>query len=123
MRGVRIDRRVARPAYGPSPYGPTSPAPASAYGLAPLAGSAPHVGVVGYTLSGGVSWLGRRYGLACHSVTAIELVTGDGRHVRTDAQHETELFWAPKGGGGSFGVVTAMEFDLHPARAKRSAAP
>ena len=88
--------------------------PAAAYGLAPLAGSAGDVGVVGYTLGGGLSWLGRKHGLACNSVVAIELVTADGRHVRVDAARDPELFWALRGGGAQFGVVTAIEFELYP---------
>ena len=63
--------------------------PASAYGLAPLAGSSHDVGVVGYTLGGGLSWLARKHGFACDSVTAIELVTADGEHVRTDAEQRS----------------------------------
>jgi hypothetical protein len=82
--------------------------------LAALAGSAPDVGVVGYTLGGGLSWLGRSHGLAANSVTAIEVVTADGVARRVDADHDPELFWALRGGGGSFGVVTAMEFRLYP---------
>jgi FAD binding domain/Berberine and berberine like len=87
---------------------------AAAHGLAPLAGSAPGLGVVGYTLGGGLGWLSRRHGLACNSVTAIELVTADGRRLRADAQTERDLFWALRGGGGSFGVVTALELALVP---------
>ena len=87
---------------------------AAEHGLAGLAGSSPDVGVVGYTLGGGMSWLGRSYGLAANNVQAIELVTADGRLVRADACHETELFWALRGGGGSFGVVTAIELRLFP---------
>ena len=86
---------------------------ASEHGLAPLVGSSPDVGIVGYTLGGGVGYLGRKHGLAANSVTAIELVTADGDHIRTDADHEPDLFWALRGGGGNFGVVTAMEFELH----------
>lgn len=114
MRGVRIDaaRRRARVRAGALWQDVT--VPASAYGLAPLAGSSPDVGIVGYTLGGGLSWLGRRYGFACDSVIAIELVTADGRHVRTDAHNDPELFAALKGGGGNFGVVTALEFQLFP---------
>jgi hypothetical protein len=91
--------------------------PASVYGLAPLAGSSPDVGVVGYTLGGGLSWLARKHGFACDSVTAIELVTADGDHVRVDADNDPELFRALRGGGGNFGVVTAMEFKLYPVEA------
>ncbi|HEX6023072.1 MAG TPA: hypothetical protein VFZ00_13815, partial [Solirubrobacter sp.] len=71
-------------------------------------------GVVGYTLGGGLSWLGRKHGLACNSVVALELVTADGRYVRVDAATEPELFWGLRGGGGQFGVVTALEFELFP---------
>jgi FAD/FMN-containing dehydrogenase len=85
---------------------------AGAHGLAPLAGSSPDVGVIGYCLGGGMSWLARRHGLACTHVTRIELVTADGEHVHCDARTRPELFWALRGGGGSFGVVTAMELTL-----------
>jgi FAD/FMN-containing dehydrogenase len=74
------------------------------------------VGVTGYTLGGGIGWLARRYGLAANSVTAAELITPDGRVVRTDADHEPDLFWAVRGGGGSVGVVTALEMRLYPVR-------
>jgi FAD binding domain-containing protein/berberine-like enzyme len=87
---------------------------AAPHGLAGLSGSSPDVGVVGYSLGGGISWLGRRYGLAANSVTAVELVTADGRLIRVDADHEPDLFWALRGGGGSFGVVTALELRLYP---------
>jgi FAD binding domain/Berberine and berberine like len=83
-------------------------------GLVPLAGSSPDVRVVGYTLGGGMSLLGRKYGFAGNNVHAIELVTADGRLVRADREHEADLFWALRGGGGSFGVVTALEFRLFP---------
>jgi FAD/FMN-containing dehydrogenase len=67
-------------------------------------------------LGGGVGWLGRRYGLASNSVRALELVTADGRELRTDHDSEPDLFWAMRGGCGNFGVVTAIEFDLYPVR-------
>jgi FAD/FMN-containing dehydrogenase len=115
MRGVEIDERncIARVEAGALWIDVT--APASEAGLAPLAGSSPDVGVVGYTLGGGLSWLSRRHGLAANSVEAIEIVTADGRVVRCDRDHEPGLFWALRGGGGSFGVVTAIEFALYPA--------
>ena len=90
--------------------------PASQHGLAALGGTSPNVGVTGYTLGGGLGWLARRYGLAANSVTAVELVTPDGRLVRADAAHEPDLFWAVRGGGGSVGVVTAIEMLLYPVR-------
>ena len=87
--------------------------PASEHQLAPMVGSSHDVGVVGYTLGGGMGFIGRKHGLSAHNVRAIEVVTADGRHVRTDPEHEPELFWALRGGGGSFGVVTAIEIELH----------
>jgi FAD/FMN-containing dehydrogenase len=84
------------------------------HGLVALAGSSHDVGVVGYTLGGGVSWLGRSHGLAANQVLAVELVTADGERRRVDADHDPELFWAVRGGGGDFGVVTALEFRLFP---------
>ncbi len=87
---------------------------AAEHGLAALAGSSPDVGVVGYTIGGGMSWLGRAYGLSANNVEAIEVVTADGRIVRADACTEPDLFWALRGGGGSFGVVTAIELRLFP---------
>ncbi len=87
---------------------------AAAHGLAPLAGSSADVGVVGYTLGGGLSWLGRRHGLACTNVHGVEIVTPDGVVRWADADHEPDLFWALRGGGGNFGIVTAMEIALFP---------
>ncbi len=87
---------------------------AAKHGLAALAGTSPDVGVTGYTTGGGISWLGRAHGLAANNVEAIEVVTADGRLVRADAGTETDLFWALRGGGGSFGVVTAIELRLFP---------
>jgi len=88
--------------------------PASELGLAPLAGSSPDVGVVGYSLGGGMSWLVRKHGLGANHIVAVEIVTADGRLVRADAENEVDLFWAIRGGGGNFGIVTAMEIRLFP---------
>jgi FAD/FMN-containing dehydrogenase len=85
----------------------------SEFGLAALHGSSPDVGIAGYSLGGGMGWLARKYGLQANSVTAIELVTADGRFARVDADHEPDLFWALRGGNGNFGVVTAIEFDVY----------
>ncbi len=86
----------------------------SAHGLAGLHGSSPDVGIAGYSLGGGIGWLARKHGLQANAVTAFELVTADGELIRTDADHHPELFWALRGGGGNFGVVTAIEFAVHP---------
>ena len=87
---------------------------AAELGLSALHGSAADIGIAGYSLGGGVGWQARKHGLQANSVTAVELVTADGELVRTDHDHEPELFWALRGGGGNFGVVTALEFDLYP---------
>ena len=86
---------------------------ASELGLAALHGSTPDVSVAGYSLGGGVGWYGRKLGLAANSVTAIELVTPDGALRRVDADNDPDLFWALRGGGGNFGVVTAIEIQLY----------
>ncbi|WP_404390121.1 FAD-binding oxidoreductase [Humibacillus xanthopallidus] len=114
LRQVTIDpaRRTARAEGGAVWLDATEPA--ADHGLAALHGSSPDVGIAGYTLGGGIGWYARKLGLASNSVTAIELVTADGEHVRADASENRELFWALRGGGGSFGVVTAIEFRLHP---------
>jgi hypothetical protein len=114
MRGVSIDpeKRIARAEAGVIWIEVVEAA--AEHGLAALAGSSPDVGVVGYTLGGGLSWLARKHGIGANQVTAIELVTANGHFVRTDADNEPDLFWALRGGGGTFGIVTAIEFNLLP---------
>ena len=85
----------------------------SAHGLAGLHGSSPDVGIAGYSLGGGMGWLARKHGLQSNAVTALEIVTADGDLVRADADNHPDLFWALRGGGGNFGVVTAIEFEVH----------
>jgi hypothetical protein len=85
---------------------------AAAYGLGALHASSPDVGAVGYLLKGGLSFYDRRFGLAVNSLRAVELVAADGQLHRVDADHEPSLFWAIRGGGGGFGVVTAVEIEL-----------
>jgi FAD/FMN-containing dehydrogenase len=84
------------------------------HGLMALHGSSPDVGVAGYSLGGGIGWYARELGLQTNSLTAVELVTPDGTILRADADTEPDLFWALRGGGGNFGVVTALEFRLYP---------
>ncbi|MGE0027208.1 MAG: FAD-binding oxidoreductase [Thermoleophilia bacterium] len=87
---------------------------AAPHGMAVLHGSSPDVGVAGYSLGGGIGWLARLHGLATNSLTAVEMVTMDGEVVRADADTHPDLFWAIRGGGGNFGVVTALEFRMYP---------
>jgi hypothetical protein len=87
---------------------------AQAHGMSSMPGSSPDVGVTGYTLGGGLSWLGRRHGFACNRVRAIELVTADGVPRTVDAENEPDLFWALRGGGGGYAIVTALQLSLVP---------
>jgi FAD/FMN-containing dehydrogenase len=84
------------------------------HGLTALHGSAGDVGVAGYLLGGGISFYGRRHGVAANSVRSIDLVTADGRLLRASAEENSDLFWALRGGGGSYGVVVAVEIGLLP---------
>jgi hypothetical protein len=117
IRKRRDDNELLRARVGAGVVWSEVSTAAAEFGLAALAGSGPDVGVAGYTLGGGISWLARRYGLAANSVLAVELVTADGRVVRADQYHEPDLFWALRGGGGAFGVVSALEFELYPVAA------
>jgi FAD binding domain len=83
-------------------------------GKCSMPGTSPNVGVVGYTLGGGLSWLGRKYGWACNRATAIELVTADGEARTVDATSDPDLFWALRGGGGGYAIVTALHVELLP---------
>ena len=114
MDEVVIDpvRRIARVGAG-ALWSPVVEA-AAAHGLYPLHGSSPDVGVVGYSLGGGVGWAARRHGLQADRIRAIELVTAGGSPLRVDERHDPDVFWALRGGGGGFGIVTAIEFELLP---------
>ena len=114
MAGVLIDpdRRTARVGPG-TRWGQVVDAAAS-LGLAPLSGSSPDVGVAGYTLGGGLGWLSRTYGFAADSLLRVGLVTADGQLITASRDSHPELFWALRGGGGNFGIVTSLEFRLYP---------
>ncbi len=114
MTGVSVDpeRRTARVESGAVWESVVDAA--APHGLAVLHGSSPDVGVAGYSLGGGLGWYARKHGLACNSITAVEMVTAEGALLRADADHHRDLFWAVRGGGGSFGVVTALELELFP---------
>jgi hypothetical protein len=114
MRGIAIDpeARTARVEAGVLVLELSEAAHAA--GLSSLPGSSPDVGVIGYTLGGGLSWLGRRYGFACNRVRAIELVTAAGEAITVDADHGEDLFWALRGGGGAYAIVTALHLNLVP---------
>ncbi len=112
LRDVTVDGDVVRADAG-ALAGDVAAA-AGEHGLAPVLGLAPSVGVAGLALGGGTGWLSRAYGLTCNNVRAFELVLASGERLRIDADHEPELFWALRGGGGRFAVVTALELEAHP---------
>jgi FAD/FMN-containing dehydrogenase len=112
LRGVEIDIGARRARVEAGAHWGDVVGPAAERGFVVLHGTSPDVGVVGYTLGGGLGWLARSRGLTANSVIAVELVTAEGRLVRADREHEPDLFWAVRGGGGSFGVVTAIELEL-----------
>jgi FAD/FMN-containing dehydrogenase len=114
LQEVEIDVAARRARVGAGARWGAVADPASEAGLAPLSGSSRDVGITGYSLGGGVGWLARKHGLQANAVTAVEIVTADGELRRIDHDNETDLFWAVRGGGGSYGVVTALEFELFP---------
>ena len=114
LREVSVDpeRRVAR-VEGGALWSDVDRA-TQPHGLATAAATIASVGVAGFTLGGGVGRLARAHGLAADNVLSVELVTAAGEHVTASAEENPSLFWALRGGGGNFGVVTAFEFALHP---------
>ena len=84
------------------------------FGLATTSGGCPTVGIAGFTLGGGEGRLMEKYGAACDNLLSAQVVTVDGRQVEASAKSNSDLFWAIRGGGGNFGVVTALEYQLHP---------
>jgi FAD/FMN-containing dehydrogenase len=109
---IDVERRMVRAGAGVL-WGDLADA-AGRHGLAARHPSSPDVGVVGYSLGGGIGWYARKLGLQCNAVTAVELVLAGGTFVRATADRDAELFWALRGGAAPLGVVTALEFELFP---------
>jgi FAD/FMN-containing dehydrogenase len=107
---IDTDRRSARVGAGVL-WGDLADA-AGRHALVGLHPSSPDVGVVGYSIGGGIGWYARRLGLQCQAITGVEVVLADGSVVHASADTEPELFWGLRGGGMPLGVVTALEFDL-----------
>jgi hypothetical protein len=114
MRGVEVDADSQTARIEAGVLVEELGAAAQAEGMCSMPGSSPNVGVVGFTLGGGLSWVGRRFGFACNRANAIEVVTADGESRRVDADNDPDLFWALRGGGGGYAIVTALHLDLVP---------
>ena len=114
MKGIKIDPQMRTARVEAGVLWNDVIEEAQTYQLATLSGFASNVGVIGYTLGGGIGWLVRKYGVACDSLRSINLVTADGRMLQVDETSNSELFWGLKGSGSNFGIVTSIEFDLYP---------
>jgi FAD/FMN-containing dehydrogenase len=114
MKGIRVDptgrQAVAQPGLTWSEFDHET----QAFGLAVTGGLVSSTGIAGFTLGGGFGWLLRRCGLTCDNLLSADVVTGDGQLVTASEDEHAELFWALRGGGGNFGVVTSLEYRLHP---------
>jgi FAD/FMN-containing dehydrogenase len=114
LKRVRVDprNRTAR-AEGGATWGDFD-RETQAFGLATTGGIVPSTGIGGLTLGGGIGYLNRKYGLACDNLLSVEVVTADGRLLRASTEENADLFWGLRGGGGNFGVVTSLEYKIHP---------
>jgi FAD/FMN-containing dehydrogenase len=114
MKGIQVDPegRTVR-AQGGVTWGELN-RETQLHGLATTGGIVSTTGIAGLTLGGGLGWLMGTYGLALDNVVSVEVVTADGRVLRADEDHEPDLFWAVRGGGGNFGIAASFEYRLHP---------
>ncbi|MFT3768981.1 MAG: FAD-binding oxidoreductase [Minicystis sp.] len=117
MKDVRVDAAQRLATVDPGVLWGELDTATQAFGLAVTGGQVSHTGVAGLTLGGGLGWLMRKYGLTCDSLLAAEVVTASGDVVQASEEVNPDLFWALRGGGGNFGVVTRFEFRLHPVTA------
>jgi FAD/FMN-containing dehydrogenase len=114
MKGIRVDpERCTVRAEGGCTWGDFNHA-TQAFGLATTGGIVSTTGIGGLTLGGGIGYLSRQFGLSCDNLVSADVVTAEGAFLTCDEEHQSDLFWAIRGGGGNFGVVTSFEYKLHP---------
>ena len=114
MRSARVDPETRTAQVEPGLVWSELDRESQAFGLAVTGGVMSSTGVTGFTLGGGIGWLQRKLGLACDNLRSADVVTADGELVRAREHENSELLWGLRGGGGNFGIVTSLEFDLHP---------
>jgi FAD/FMN-containing dehydrogenase len=114
LRAVKVDPRMRTALVQAGALWGDFDAATQAHGLAAPAGIVTHTGVAGLTVGGGFGWLSRRWGLTSDNVLSVQMLLADGSSVRAAADENPDLFWAVRGGGGNFGIVTTFEFGLHP---------
>ena len=114
MKGIHVDAAARRVRAQPGVLLGELDRETHVYGMAVPLGVVSKTGIAGLTLGGGVGWLARKYGLTCDNVVSFELVTADGDVRRASADEHPDLYWALRGGGGNFGVVTSFEYRLCP---------
>ena len=113
MQGVRVEPKTRRAYLESGSLLGLLDHECAAHRLATTAGTISHTGAAGLTLGGGFGRLGRRFGLACDNAASFDIVTADGRFLHADDKENPDLYWALRGGGGNFGVVTSIEYRLH----------
>ncbi len=113
MKGVAVDAAKRRAVCGGGATWADVDAATQQHGLATPGGFISHTGIGGLTLGGGIGWLTKKAGLACDNLVSAQVVTADGRLLRASSDENADLFWALRGGGGNFGVVTSFEYALH----------
>jgi FAD/FMN-containing dehydrogenase len=114
MKTISVDPAARRAFAGPGVRWQELDRETQAHGLATPGGQHSEVGIAGFTLGGGLGWLTRKYGLAADNLRSAEIVTADGQRLQASATENPDLFWAIRGGGGNFGIVTRFEFELYP---------
>jgi len=113
MKGIRVDPAWRTVRAEPGVMWSEFDRETQAFGLATTGGVVSTTGIAGLTLGGGIGWLGRTHGLTCDNLLSVDVVTADGQFRTASAEENADLFWAVRGGGGNFGVVTSFEYRLH----------